>query len=226
MGPALPRSSPPPTSLHFRLRLQHGHNLATGATVAAEAWPSWLRADRPFPSAAIRDRGMATYALLRAAAEQACQPGAVPVAVNADAQALADGGLVEAAAAALQATGCPAERLRIEIPEPLLENAGTAPLVALGVGIVADHYGSGAMSLRLLGTVPLAAIKLDASLVREIGASRRHQALVRAVITAAAACDIPIAACGIEAEAERSVLAELGVTSGQGPLFAAVQQAA
>ncbi|MDE2333940.1 MAG: EAL domain-containing protein, partial [Rhodospirillales bacterium] len=165
-------------------------------------------------------------ALLRAAAAEASAPHAVPVAVNADARSLGGATLAEAAAAALEATGCPPARLRIEIPEPLLAETNTAPLLALGLGIVADHYGSGAMSLRLLGAASLAAIKLDASLVREIGASRRRQALVRAIVAAAAARDIPVAACGIEVEAERSALAALGVSTGQGSLFAAVARAA
>ena len=223
MGPVLPRLSTLPSDLRFRLRLQHGHDLATGETVAAEVWPSWHRADRPFPAAAIRDRGAATHALLRAAAEQARRTGGVPIAVNADARALADGSLAAATEAALAATGCPPTRLSIEIPEPMLETIDAAPLLALGVGLVADHYGTGAMSLRLLAALPPVAIKLDAGLVREIDQSPSRQALVRALVAVAGVRDIAVAACGIEAEAERAVLAVLGVRTGQGPLFAATE---
>ena len=220
MGFALPRSAHHPADLRFSLRLQHGHDLATGAVVAAEAWPVWHRAGRPFPAAAIRDRTMATHALLRAAAEQARGARAIPISVNTDAAALADGSIAEAATAALAATGCPPARLGIEIPETLLEAADLAPLHAIGLGVVADHYGTGAMSLRLLASLRLAAIKLDATLVREIGHSRPRQALVRALVTAATAQGIAVTACGIEATAERAVLASLGVRTGQGPLFA------
>jgi EAL domain-containing protein (putative c-di-GMP-specific phosphodiesterase class I) len=222
----LPRTAPIQAGLSFRLRLQLGHDLATGQPIAAEAWPSWHRAGRPFPAAAIRDHAMATHALLRAAAEQACAPHAVPVSINADAAALADGSLTEAIAAAIAATGCEAARLRIEIPEPALAAVDPEPLAALGVGLVADHVGTGAISLRLLASTPLVAIKLDAALVREIGQSRLREAMIAAVVAVATACAIPVTACGIETEEERSALAGLGVRAGQGPLFAALPQAA
>ncbi len=221
MEPVLPPSTRHPADLRFSLRLQHGHDLATGATVAAEAWPAWHRAGRPFPAAAVRDRLMATHALLRAAAEQARDIRAVPVSINADAAILADGSLAEAAAAALAATLCPPARLAVEIPETLLAATDLATLHAIGLGVVADHYGTGAMSLRLLTTLRLAAIKLDASLVRDIAHNRPRQALVLALVTAATAQGTAVAACGIEAEEERAALAALGVRTGQGPLFAA-----
>ncbi len=221
----MPRDLPPrnalPRDLRFRLRLQLGHDLATGEPVTAEAWPSWLRADRPFPAAALRDHFMATHALLRAAAERASQARALPVSINADAATLADGSLAEAASSAIEQTGCPPDRLRIEIAEPVLETMDPAPLAALGLGLVADHVGTGAMSLRLLASLPLAAIKLDASMVREIGQSPSRQALVQALATVAAMRGITLAACGIEDEAERAALAGLGVRAGQGPFFAA-----
>jgi EAL domain-containing protein (putative c-di-GMP-specific phosphodiesterase class I) len=226
MGPVLPRTSSLQAGLSFRLRLQLGHDLATGKPVAAEAWPSWQRAGRPFPAAAIRDQAMATHALLHAAAEQACPADAVPVSVNADAAALADGSFSEAIAAAITATGCEPARLRIEIPEPALATLDPSPLAALGVGVVADHVGTGAISLRLLASAPLASIKLDAALVREIGQSRLREAMIAAVVAVAAARAIPVTACGIETEAERAVLVGLGVRVGQGPLFAALRNAA
>ncbi len=221
MGSVLPRSAHHPADLRFGLRLQHAHDLATGAVVAAEAWPAWYRAGRPFPAAAIRDRIMAIHALLRTAAEHARGAHAMPVSVNADAAALADGSFAEAAAAALAATSCPPARLAIEIPEPLLDTVDLAPLHAMGLGVVADHYGTGAMSLRLLGSLRLAAIKLDASLVRDIPRNRPRQGLARALVTAAASRRITVAACGIEAEEERAALASLGVRTAQAPLFAA-----
>lgn len=242
MGPVLPRSAALlpdaplrdaaparnalPRDLRFSLRLQLAHDLATGKPVAAEAWPSWHRADRPFPAAAIRDHAIATSALLRAAAEHARPDRAVPVAINADAAALADGSLTEAAAAALTATACPPAKLRIEIPEAMLETIDPAPLAALGLGLIADHVGTGAMSLRRLSACGLAALKLDAVLVRDIERSRPRQALVRALVAVAAAHAIAVSACGIETEQERAALAALGVRSGQGPLFAARQSQA
>jgi EAL domain-containing protein (putative c-di-GMP-specific phosphodiesterase class I) len=226
MGPALPRTPPIQAGISFRLRLQFGRDLATGEAVAAEAWPSWQRSGRPFPAAAIRDQAMATHALLHAAADRACTPDAVPVSVNADAAALADGSLVEAIAAALAATGCEPARLRIEIPEPALAALDPAPLATLGVGLVADHVGTAAVSLRLLASTPLASIKLDAALVREIGQSRLREAMIAAVVAVASARAIPVTACGIESEAERAALVGLGVRVGQGPLFAALRNAA
>jgi EAL domain-containing protein (putative c-di-GMP-specific phosphodiesterase class I) len=96
----------------------------------------------------------------------------------------------------------------------------------LGVGLVADHVGTGAISLRLLASAPLAAIKLDAALVREIGQSRLREAIIAAVVAIATARAIPVTACGIETEEERVALASLGVRAGQGPLFAALPWAA
>lgn len=212
-------ASTPLADLAFRLRLQHSHDLVTGAVVAAEAWPAWHRAGRPFPAAAVRDRAGAVHALLRAASEHAAA-GGVPIGINAEAGALADGTLAEAARAALGATHCPPGRVAVEISEPVLDAVDPAPLHTLGLRLVADHYGSGPMSLRLLAGLPLAAVKLDAGVVREIDRAPRQQALVRAIAAMARAHGMALSACGIETEAERATLARLGVAAGQGPLFA------
>jgi len=62
-------------------------------------------------------------------------------------------------------------------------------------------------------------VKLDISFVRDLGGDLVHQAAARSIADLSRAVGATTIAEGIETEAERAAVAELGVTLGQGYLL-------
>jgi EAL domain-containing protein (putative c-di-GMP-specific phosphodiesterase class I) len=67
-----------------------------------------------------------------------------------------------------------------------------------------------------LRDLPVDALKIDRSFIREMGASSRRLALVRAVVQMADALGLTVIAEGIETEEEARLLMEMGCPHGQG----------
>jgi diguanylate cyclase (GGDEF)-like protein/PAS domain S-box-containing protein len=93
-------------------------------------------------------------------------------------------------------------------------------LRAAGYRIAIDDFGSGHSSLARIAQLPVDVLKIDRSLIAGICDSPRKHAIVRAIIATAEALDAVVVAEGIETEPQRAALRRLGVTSGQGYLFA------
>ncbi|KRA84029.1 hypothetical protein ASD76_08500 [Altererythrobacter sp. Root672] len=127
----------------------------------------------------------------------------------------------------LDETGCRAEWLTLELTEDLMapepENLRRAfgELRRLGVGICVDDFGTGYSNLRYLECFPLSEIKVDRSFVHELVHSSAKRIIVESVVKLGAALNIRVVAEGIETEAERAIVRELGCSIGQGFLFAA-----
>ena len=92
-------------------------------------------------------------------------------------------------------------------------------LRALGVRISMDDFGTGYSSLSYLRSFPFDKIKIDQSFVRDLGANRDAQAIVRAIISLGKGLGVTITAEGVETEAELSCLRDEGCHEGQGFLF-------
>jgi EAL domain-containing protein (putative c-di-GMP-specific phosphodiesterase class I) len=126
---------------------------------------------------------------------------------------------------ALKHSGLPARRLELEITETLLlEKSGQVlatlhALRALGVRISMDDFGTGYSSLSYLRSFPFDKIKIDQSFVRDLGANRDAQAIVRSIISLGIGLGVTITAEGVETEAELSWLRAEGCHEGQGFLF-------
>ena len=126
----------------------------------------------------------------------------------------------------LEETGCRAEWLTLELTENLIipESASIrrtfAELRRLGLGISIDDFGTGFSSLRYLESFPLTEIKVDRSFVHGVAQSAAKRVIVESVVKLGAALDVRVVAEGIETEAERAIMRELGCSIGQGYLFA------
>ncbi|GGF33772.1 hypothetical protein GCM10011321_26130 [Youhaiella tibetensis] len=113
----------------------------------------------------------------------------------------------------------------LELTESMLLNDTPGVLDAfrrlrrLGVGLSVDDFGTGYSSLRLLETFPMTEIKIDRSFVGELPSSESKMVIVRAVIDLGRALGLTVVAEGIETEAQRALLAEMGCPIGQGYLF-------
>ena len=126
----------------------------------------------------------------------------------------------------LEATGLDPRRLGIEITETcLVPDACAAALVlgsirAMGVRVAIDDFGTGYSSLRWLQRLPVDVLKLDQSFVSELGTPDGRTAIVESVITLAHGLGLKVIAEGVETEAQRRILMELGCDEGQGYYFA------
>lgn len=127
----------------------------------------------------------------------------------------------------------PAHHVRIEMTEgALFENPDQVrvtleTLREAGVLAGLDDFGTGYSSLSYLHRFPLHALKIDRSFVSDLQTNHEggSTAVVRAVLALAVTLGMEVVAEGIESNAQRDCLLELGCKLGQGFLFAHPQPA-
>lgn len=108
----------------------------------------------------------------------------------------------------------------LEDPEQVADCLHT--LKKLGVRTVLDDFGTGYSSLSYLHRFPLSGIKIDRSFVNALqeGEAGGSTAIVRAIRLMADSLGLDVIAEGIETEQQRQQLRSLGLSLGQGYLFA------
>jgi PAS domain S-box-containing protein/diguanylate cyclase (GGDEF)-like protein len=90
---------------------------------------------------------------------------------------------------------------------------------ASGIRLAMDDFGTGYSSLARVAEMPVTVVKVDRSFVRRLPHDPGAAAVTNAVIQLARDLGMRALAEGIETEAQRRFLAELGCTHGQGFLF-------
>jgi EAL domain-containing protein (putative c-di-GMP-specific phosphodiesterase class I) len=88
-----------------------------------------------------------------------------------------------------------------------------------GISISIDDFGVGYSNMRYLNRLPLDILKIDQSLIRDIGADSKDAAIVRAIIGLARSLGIRVIAEGVENHSQLSFLNAHGCNYGQGFLF-------
>lgn len=216
--------------------LQPQYACEDGAVVGAESLVRWqhpdhgmLAGDRVF--ALAQQAGLAAELarhVHRVAMQAASHwPEHVRLSLNATAVDLADAGFPALLQSCLAETGLPPARLTLEITEQALleglENAARmlSALTDRGIAIALDDFGAGFCNFRYLKVLPLAALKLDRSMVEGITTDRRDLAVFRAIMAMARALDLRVIAEGIETEAQRAAVCREGCDRWQGFLGAA-----
>ncbi|HEU4657096.1 MAG TPA: EAL domain-containing protein [Capillimicrobium sp.] len=132
--------------------------------------------------------------------------------------------LAAAVGTAVRQTGIAASQLGLEITERLLVEEPTASSILdevreLGVRVALDDFGTGYSSLSYLKSYPVDVLKLDRSLIAELGSSPEATAIVKAAVDMALALELCVVAEGVEEAAQAQELRRLGCTCGQGFLF-------
>ena len=123
------------------------------------------------------------------------------------------------------ATGLSAEFLELEITEScLMENPEDAVrmmrnLRAAGLRISIDDFGTGYSSLSYLTRLPLSALKIDRSFVRDADSSAESASIVRAVIDMAQNLRLTVIAEGVETEQQAGFLRRHGCDQAQGYFY-------
>ncbi|WP_370654649.1 EAL domain-containing protein [Rhodoferax sp.] len=147
------------------------------------------------------------------------------LAVNVSANQLHQADFVDQVLAVLGRTGANPKRLKLELTESLLvsdvENtiAKMSALKAHGVGFSLDDFGTGYSSLSYLKRLPLDQLKIDQGFVRDILIDPNDAAIAKMVIALADSLALTVIAEGVEIEAQRGFLAQLGCHAYQGYLF-------
>lgn len=219
-------------TLHYQPRIC----CRNGRVVGAEALIRWTHRRRGLVSPAYfiplaEQNGLivpiGAFGLRTACVEAMAwgDPGTV-VSVNVSARQLAEGALLRQVATALQESGLPTERLELELTESMLLHVDADALFSLsalrdrGVGLALDDFGTGYASLGMLRRLPLTAMKLDRSLVRDLPNDREDMAIARAAVQTGHAMGLRVVAEGVETEEQRDFLAAIGCDEVQGYLLA------
>jgi diguanylate cyclase (GGDEF)-like protein len=149
----------------------------------------------------------------------------VPVAVNLSPKQFRRGDLDRIVRQTLAREGVDASLLELEITEScLMEDPEIAVRVmhslrAAGLKISIDDFGTGYSSLSYLTRLPLSALKIDRSFVRDADSSAEAASIVRAIIDMAQNLRFTVIAEGVETEQQVAFLRKHGCNQAQGYFF-------
>jgi predicted signal transduction protein with EAL and GGDEF domain len=223
-------------SRHIRFRYVGRHDLTTGRAVA---WVAYLRWEHPLrgeirPSEFLRvaeTTGLGTSLSRTALSCLAEDFAAQSPRWEAD-QRVSFGALrshvlhedfVTDIERFLAESSMPAERLELRIAEKAFvarDPADLRPLQQRGVRIVVDEVARGMGSLPLFARAPLWGLQLDRAWVTALRDDAVARKVCRAGISLATALGLTPIAMGVDDEAQRDALLELGCRYGTGDLYA------
>jgi diguanylate cyclase (GGDEF)-like protein len=152
----------------------------------------------------------------------------VRVAVNVSALQFAQPNFSDSVTGALERHGLDPQWLELEITESLLmkhtrETAAKLEVIReKGVAVALDDFGTGYSSLAYLQQLPIDALKIDRSFVRQIEAATPNSgslAVIRAIASLGNSLGMHVIAEGVETENQRDLLCQAGCDGLQGYLF-------
>jgi EAL domain-containing protein (putative c-di-GMP-specific phosphodiesterase class I) len=208
----------------------------TRELVGFEALMRWQRAGATQPAARFieiaEDTGLivpmgewaigeacAALAAMRAAGLSRCL-----MSINLSCQQLRNGRLPGVVTDAARRHGLTCADLEVELTETGIMRDADGALQALaqlrshGAGVAVDDFGTGYSSLAYLTRLPLTTLKIDRSFVRDVQRSRQSCAVARAIVSMGGHLGLRVIAEGVETEAQRAALIELGCPLQQGYL--------
>ncbi|MCC6366138.1 MAG: EAL domain-containing protein [Bryobacterales bacterium] len=151
---------------------------------------------------------------------------AVRMGVNVSTLQLCKGEFASTVARILDETGMEPAHLELEVAESSMMNdmeeaiTGIGKLRALGVKVSIDDFGTGYSSLSYLQRLPVDAVKIDRSFIRDLGEGPSNAAsVVQAMITLARNLKLKVVAEGVETEEQLRMLENLKCDVAQGYLL-------
>lgn len=226
----------------LRLYYQPQIDLSNGKTLGAEVLVRWQHPRRGVLSPAyflpVAEKTHLISEIDAWVLRTACQQGRhwlqmgrkLLLSVNLSAGQLHSQAAVDRIVRQLQATGFPSQHLELEITETTLMRdiarvrshleylKATVP----GVQIAIDDFGVGYSSLNYLRTLPIDTLKIDRIFVKDLEeptAANQARAIIKTIIDLAHNLQFQVVAEGIESEAQRQQLQELGCDRAQGYYF-------
>ncbi|HVL55231.1 MAG TPA: EAL domain-containing protein [Burkholderiaceae bacterium] len=229
----------------FELHYQPRVELSSGAVNGAEALLRWRHPEQGLlPAARFVPLANEIGAMPRIGewvVRQACHQvrrwrdagvPPVPVTVNVGASELCRRGFVQCVAAALDAAGIAGGLLEFDVGERALTKdpaaiaAALRDVASLGVRVSIDDFGTGYSSVSYLRSLPIAALKIDASLIAGIGSEPGPSDIVAALAGVGHSLTCRVGAEGVERDAQLLFLRSHRCTDAQGLLFGAPMPAA
>jgi diguanylate cyclase (GGDEF)-like protein/PAS domain S-box-containing protein len=222
----------------FRLHYQPQVNLRDGRLVGAEALIRWRDPElgEMAPATFIpvaEDTGFIVAIgdwVLSQAVRQATlwhERGlAVPIAVNVSALQFQQAQFVDRVMQVLAVSGLPPALLELELTESILVHDAQEALqrlhalAQLGVRLSIDDFGTGYSSLAYLKRFPIGTLKIDRSFIKGLPGDDSDAGIVRAIVQMARALGKTVIAEGVETEAQRQFLLDIGCDQFQGWLYA------
>lgn len=217
--------------LHYQPRV----DVTNGAIVGAEALIRWQHPERGLLPPAdfmplVEEAGLvipigewAIRTVCKQLAEWAAR-GLPPlsVAVNLASNHLRERGLPGLVKETLKEFNVPASNLEIEVTEsilladPELSIEIAQQLAALGIHLSIDDFGTGYSSMAYLKKLPISALKIDRSFVRDLVTDTDDEAIVSAIIAMAHSLKLRVVAEGVETSAQLARLQSMGCDEYQG----------
>jgi diguanylate cyclase (GGDEF)-like protein/PAS domain S-box-containing protein len=145
------------------------------------------------------------------------------VAVNLSARDFGEVDLADTIRDILAETGLPPSGLEIEITENMkIDDAALMTmrtLSGLGIRIVVDDFGVAYSALGYLKRLPIGAVKIDRTFIRDAGVDAQDRAIVRAIVALARSLELEIVAEGVETREQLQFINELACQRAQGYHF-------
>ena len=133
--------------------------------------------------------------------------------------------LVETICRILDEEKLEASALELELTEAIIMDdvghamASLQALRAMWIHLAVDDFGTGYSSFSQLRRLPVHVLKIDRSFVQEITTNQEDRAIARAIIAMAQTLNLRTTAEGVEEQAQRDTLTELGCDEMQGYLI-------
>lgn len=221
----------------FTVHYQPQQDVATGAISGFEALLRWQGPDgKPVPPdlfIPVAEETGLILALGELVLDRVCRRAAAwrrqhrsqpSVAVNVSPLQLLDPGFADRVIARLTRYDLPPGAIEIEITETATIAHIEQVLPALrqlrdaGIALAIDDFGTGYSSLSYLKRLPLSCLKLDKSFVRDLP-DPEAMTIARAIVVLGHQLGLSVTAEGVETEAQRRQLTELGYDRLQGYLI-------
>jgi diguanylate cyclase (GGDEF)-like protein/PAS domain S-box-containing protein len=218
----------------FRLHYQPQVDLQSGEVVGAEALIRWRDPELgdvpPIEFIPVAERSGFIVSIgswvLRQAVQQAAiwrgQGRALLMSINVSALQFQQADFVDSVARALAEVGLEPQWLELELTESILiQDAQEAlhrlqALAELGVKLAIDDFGTGYSSLAYLKRFPISRLKIDRSFIQGLPGDESDAGIVRAIANMARALRLELIAEGVETEAQRQFMLQVGCEQYQG----------
>ncbi len=147
------------------------------------------------------------------------------VAINISQSQFKSKGFVEAISATLNKYQMAPANLSVELTEDsvIAQSKNIIDILhalkKIGVNICIDNFGKGYASVALLGNMPIDAVKIDKSFVRNIKESKKDAAMTKAIYTMGSSLGIKVVVGGIENVEQQEVVESFACHNVQGYLY-------